>query len=96
MHAPGTALMDDFLTKVESAASTLEALGLTDYYSVECYKAVVREKEAGQLSNIRLLFPNIELRLSVGTKAGSGVNAHLLISPEDSDHVERIEGFWPS
>ena len=36
-----------------------------------------------------LFFPNIELRLDVAAKSGF-VNIHLLISPEDPDHVSEV------
>ena len=32
-------------------------------------------------------FPNIELRYAIGTATGSPINFHLLISPEDPDHI---------
>ena len=37
------------------------------------------------------MFPNIELRLTLETKDHKGINLHLLVSPEDPDHVGRIE-----
>ena len=38
-----------------------------------------------------MIFPNVELRLTVETRNGQAINLHLLISPEDSQHVERAE-----
>ena len=40
-----------------------------------------------------MLFCNIELRLSIETKAGKGINIHLLVSPEDPQHVAQINRF---
>ncbi|KIL99370.1 ATPase involved in DNA repair [Paramagnetospirillum magnetotacticum MS-1] len=48
-------------------------------------------KEAGRLGNVILLIPNIEFRISPKTARGNAVNIHLLISPDDPDHVDRIE-----
>jgi hypothetical protein len=36
-----------------------------------------------------LIFPNIELRLDVAARSGF-VNLHLLVSPEDSDHLDQV------
>ena len=43
------------------------------------------------MTNIVMAFPNIEFRLSPETKNSKGINLHLLISPDDSDHIDRIE-----
>lgn len=42
---------------------------------------------------MNLIFPNVEFRLSIETAKGPGVNLHLLFSPDDEDHVERINAF---
>ena len=39
---------------------------------------------------MQLVFPNIELRLDVAAKSGF-VNIHLLISPEDPDHLSEVK-----
>ena len=39
---------------------------------------------------MKLIFPNIELRLGVGTNKGKGINLHLLVSPDDPDHVTQV------
>ena len=39
---------------------------------------------------MKLLFPNIELRLDVAAKSGF-VNVHLLVSPEDPEHVAEVK-----
>jgi hypothetical protein len=39
---------------------------------------------------LKLLFPNIELRLDVAVKSGF-VNTYLLVSPEDPDHVNEVK-----
>ena len=40
-----------------------------------------------------MLFCNVELRLSIETKAGKGINIHLLVSPDDPQHVAQIKRF---
>ncbi len=102
IHAPGTALNDQydgddpwgkFLTAIENSKPRIEAIGVTDYCGIDTYKNLVAYKQEGRLPNVGLIFPNIEMRYAIGTDAGSPVNFHLLISPEDPDHIEQIERF---
>ncbi len=103
VHAPGTLLNDQFtgsnawneyLTKLEQAKPVIEAVGITDYYTLATYERVVAEKKAkGRISNVRLVFPNIEMRLETGTMKGRFVNIHLLVSPNDRDHVNETKRF---
>lgn len=97
IHAPGTLLNDQFggdwesyLSALESRSPPIQAIAITDYYVTETYEEVLKHKAAGRLSNVELIFPNIELRLDVAAKSGF-VNVHLLVSPEDPDHVAQIQ-----
>ena len=101
VHAPGTVLNDQFkgkaawdeyLTALENLTPALCAIGITDYYSTETYERVLEAKRAGR-SNIDLIFPNIEMRLDVGTVKGRFVNIHLLVSPEDPKHLDELKRF---
>ena len=101
-HAPGTLLNDqfrgegkweDYLRRLESSKPTIRALGVTDYYTTDCYRRVCEAKADGRLKNIDVIFPNIELRLDVGTLRGRWVNIHLLVNPEDQDHLDRVHAF---
>jgi AAA domain, putative AbiEii toxin, Type IV TA system len=105
IHAPGTVLEDEFegpdaweeyLVQIETAAPTVAALGITDYWSIDLYERVLAEKAEGRLPDVELIFANVEMRLGVATGSGSAVNAHLLISPEDPDHVEEARRFLAS
>ena len=98
LHAPGTLLNDQFeddwekyLTAIENASPAVEVLGITDYSCVECYKAVKVHREAGRLAKVKLLFPNVEFRMTVETEKQKGINLHLMFCPDDDDHVEQIE-----
>ena len=102
IHAPGTLLNDQFageepfkeyLNKIETATPAIKALGVTDYYSLSTYVAVRGAQDAGYLSECELIFPNVEMRLAIGTTRGSWVNIHLLVCPDDQDHVEQTERF---
>ena len=78
--------MGAYLTTLEGLTPTIEAIAVTDYYVTDTYEEFLEHKTAGRLPDVILLFPNIELRLDVAAKSGF-VNIHLLISPEDPDHV---------
>lgn len=99
IHTPGTVLnnrfgvtdsWDDYLTAIETQTPTIEAIGVTDYYVIDRYQEILSYIKAGRLPDVKLLFPNIELRLDVATKSGF-VNLHLLVSPEDPEHITEIE-----
>jgi hypothetical protein len=95
IHAPGTVLnnqfpgtdpWDSYLRTLEGLTPTIEAVGVTDYYITETYEEVVRHRRLGRLPNVQLIFPNVELRLDVAARTGF-VNVHLLVSPEDTNHL---------
>jgi energy-coupling factor transporter ATP-binding protein EcfA2 len=87
------ATIDQFLDAVESASPTIQALGITDYFLTRQYKRVREQYEQGRLADVRLLFCNVELRLSIETKAGRAINLHLLVSPDDDDHIVQADRF---
>lgn len=101
IHTPGTAMNDQFgggdpweeyLSRIENSSPKIEALGVTDYCSLNSYEAVLPYKNKGKLPNI-LIFPNVELRYAVGTDSGSPINFHLLISPDDKNHIREAKRF---
>lgn len=102
IHAPGTLLNNQFkgegawesyLQALEQSDPAIRALAVTDYYLTNTYQRVVSAKTEGRLPQIELIFPNIELRLDVGTVKGRWVNIHLLVCPTDEDHVARAKRF---
>ena len=99
IHAPSTTLNNQFgavdpwgayLTSLENVTPKIEAIAVTDYYVTDTYEEFLSHQAAGRLPNVTLLFPNIELRLDVAAKSGF-VNIHLLISPEDPDHLSEVK-----
>ena len=100
IHAPGTVLNDQFkagdwdgyLKALESASPLIEAIAITDYYTTALYEEVCRYKNTGRLPGVSLILPNIEVRLDVAAKSGF-VNLHLLISPDDPNHLVEIRRF---
>jgi energy-coupling factor transporter ATP-binding protein EcfA2 len=98
MHAPGTLRNDQFrgdwdgyVRRIEAAQPAPVALGITDYFTLRGYKEVLRRRQAGALASVAVVFPNVELRLTIETKDRQGINLHLLVCPDDADHVARIE-----
>ena len=98
LHAPGTLLNNQFgddweryLTEIEAATPVVRALGITDYYSIEGYRQARAFKKQGRLAGVDLLFPNVEMRLTIETARQKGINLHLLFSPDDPDHESHIE-----
>ncbi|QXQ17778.1 TrlF family AAA-like ATPase [Pseudomonas tolaasii] len=98
IHTPGTLLNDQFdgdwnlyLTALEAAAPSIQALGITDYFSIESYRTIRQWKSLGRLSEVGLIFPNVEMRLDIKTEKAKGINLHLLFSPEEPDHLEHID-----
>ncbi|HLN98922.1 MAG TPA: AAA family ATPase [Pyrinomonadaceae bacterium] len=98
LHAPGTLLSDQFkcdwqtyLKYIEEAATPVEGLGVTDYFSIGTYRAVREWKKQGRLKDVALIFPNVEMRLDIKTSKAKPINIHLLFSPEDQNHEAEIE-----
>jgi predicted ATPase len=98
IHAPGTVLNNQFggsdpwgayLDALEATAPQIEAIAVTDYYVTDTYEELLRQKATGRIPAVQLVFPNIELRLDVAAKSGF-VNLHLLVSPEDPNHLAEI------
>jgi hypothetical protein len=80
IHAPGTVMnnqykgpsaWDDYLSALEAATPTIQAIAVTDYYILDTYLEVLKRKAAGRLPDAKLVFPNVELRLDVATATSS-------------------------
>lgn len=102
IHTPGTVLEDRYpkdnawelyLDALEAASPPIRAIGVTDYCITRSYERMREEKAKGRLKECEVLFPNVELRLKIGTVKGNFVNIHLLVSPEDAKHVEELNRF---
>jgi ABC-type lipoprotein export system ATPase subunit len=98
LHTPKTALnnnygnctLDQFVQEINNRSVDVIALGITDYYSIDNYTYLKRRFEEGAFSNVKLLFPNIEMRLAIPAEKSSAINIHLIISPDDTRHIEEI------
>src|SRR6185436_11143537 len=99
IHAPGTLLADLFksdwdgyLAAIRLADPKVAALGITDYCVLASYDLFREKARASKgLEHLKLVFPNVEFRLTIETEKLKGINLHLLFSPSDSNHVEEIK-----
>ena len=89
----GPSAWDDYLTALERATPVIEAIAVTDYYLTDTYERIRQHKDEGRLPSVRLVFPNVELRLDAATVKGRFVNMHLFVSPEDPDHIQELANF---
>lgn len=78
-----------YLTAIENQDEVV-GIGVTDYMSITNYSRMRREKDAGRLSNIKLLIPNIEFRATPETAKGKAINLHILVDPTDPDHERHL------
>ena len=88
LHTPGTLRnnqfgsdWDGYIRRIEAAQPPPVALGITDYFTLRGYKEVLKRRQAGALHAVKLVFPNVELRLTIETKDRQGINLHLLSLP---------------
>ena len=95
IHTPETLLNNQyegndwkqFIKKINE--SSVDVIGITDYMLLDNYKKLYQRKE--ELSQNKYIIPNLEFRMTPETKDGKGINLHLIINPEDHEHIEKIE-----
>jgi len=106
LHTPSSVLRNDFgdqneeetwnkyVNMIEKKAEEkgIAAVGITDYFTIEGYKKILKYKEEGRLNNI-LIFPNIEFRIDTIIEITKGekrdvkrLNQHVIFSPDVSIH----------
>lgn len=76
---------DRFIKELRNLPPEFKVLGINDYIFIDGYKKLLEEKAKGNLPNIDLLLPVIELRLNKfgGSNSGlSRVNYHIIFSNE--------------
>jgi energy-coupling factor transporter ATP-binding protein EcfA2 len=102
LHAPGTKLNDQFPAGEVGwdeycrrlHDSEVQAFGITDYFSADCYSAAVKEYRKRYPDSPKVFLANIELRTNyVVNRAAQEVNVHLIFNPFYTDHEARINAF---
>jgi ABC-type cobalamin/Fe3+-siderophores transport system ATPase subunit/predicted nucleic acid-binding Zn-ribbon protein len=98
VHTPDSVLetqfkgdWDGYISAIEQSDSGVAVIGITDYYSISGYEKVLAYRQDGRLGNIETVIPNIEFRITPNTGKHKGINIHLLINPEDPNHVDEIK-----
>ena len=98
VHTPDSVLetqfkgdWDGYISAIEKSDSGVAVIGITDYYSISGYEKVLASRQNGRLGNIETVIPNIEFRITPNTGKHKGINIHLLINPEDPNHVDEIK-----
>jgi energy-coupling factor transporter ATP-binding protein EcfA2 len=98
LHTPGTLLNDQFrgtwdsyLEQITKTSPAVRALGITDYFCIQGYRKVKSHFDKGELGDVGLVFPNVEMRLDIKTDKKIPINLHLLFSPDDPNHENEIE-----
>ena len=98
VHTPDSVLetqfkgdWDGYISAIEQSDSGIAVIGITDYYSISGYEKVLAYRQDGRLGNIETVIPNIEFRITPNTGKHKGINIHLVINPEDPNHVDEIK-----
>jgi ABC-type lipoprotein export system ATPase subunit len=80
---------DNFLRELREL-NNISVLGITDYFSLDGYKFVADHKN--DLTNIILILPNIEFRISPVTGDNRKINLHLIANTQvlTVDEIERF------
>ena len=92
VHTPasfvhGFSNWDEYINELEKV-NDVAVLGITDYFTIDGYKEVVKFRSGGRLENFALIVPNVELRLNIFVpKKSSGeqqrrLNLHVIFSNE--------------
>lgn len=104
LHAPGTKQNDQFRAPEGGERwdeycrrlheSDVQAFGIADYFSADCYFAAVAEYRKRYPDCQKIFFPNVEVRTNyVVNKAQEEVNVHLIFNPFQPNLESRIKSF---
>ena len=106
LHTPCSVLRNDFgdqnkeetwdkyvnMIEKKTEEKNIAAVGITDYFTIEGYKKILKYKDRGRLNNI-FIFPNIEFRIDTIINITKGekrdvkrLNQHVIFSPDVSIH----------
>lgn len=98
LHSPGTRLSDGYKPlDWDRYCATLEesdvaVFGITDYFCFDGFREVRKEFTARHPGSLKLILPNLELRLNEAVnRATDTVDIHLIFRPDTDDLL--LEGF---
>lgn len=80
----GEDVWDKYIDALENLPDDIKVLGINDYLFIDGYRKILDYKEQGRLSNIDLILPVIEFRLSkfCGNEKFKRINYHIIFSNE--------------
>jgi hypothetical protein len=85
IHTPESVLYsrftnwEEYIKKLD-LIKDIAVLGITDYFSIEGYKKILKYRKQGKVSNFDLILPNIEIRMLPVTNSETPINLHLIFS----------------
>jgi len=83
----------EFIAALAALPPEIKALGINDYFSLEGYRRVLDAKRRGQLPNLDLILPVVELRIAAfaGSAELQKLNFHAVFSDQlTADDIERF------
>lgn len=83
---------DRYFEALRALGSRISILGINDYWTVEGYRRVKEEFDKGNLPDVDLLVPVVELRLTDNPSNGKRQNYHVCFS--DTVSAELIEEYF--
>lgn len=80
----GEDVWDKYIDALENLPDDIKVLGINDYLFIDGYRKILDYKKQGRLSNIDLILPVIEFRLSkfCGNEKFKRINYHIIFSNE--------------
>jgi ABC-type lipoprotein export system ATPase subunit len=82
---------ETYICALEALPPEIKVIGINDYFFLDGYRRVITAKKAGRLSNLDLVLPAVELRISsfAGNQELRKVNYHVIFSNElTPDQIE--------
>lgn len=79
----------NYLDAIEK--TDIEVLGFTNYFCLNGYEEIIAHKKENRISNVKLILPNIEFRMSQPNKKNEFINIHVIFS--DQINIKQIKDF---
>lgn len=93
-HYGGEGKWDEFIESLEKLPSEVKVIGINDYYFIDGYERIMKDKQNGRLNNIEKIFPILEFRIDT---FGSGnennlqkINLHIVFDINENDLQNEI------
>jgi len=103
IHTPASIVQDyggdkawpEFEKRIRNLPEDVKVIGINDYYFLDGYERVIRQKLSGDYENIEKIFPILEFRIDTFASATqskfSKINLHILFDIDEDDISNQIE-----